>query len=443
MGLAGRTAGEAVIARLRKNGDDAAAERHANAAERYAELLGRSKGVLMKAGQILSFVTMGTVVSAEYQTIYQSALARLQDSAPPMSASEAAAVVAGELGSPPDKAFAEFQPEPLAAASIGQVHAARLHDGREVAVKIQYPGVDEAIRADLANTELLATFLALARSVAPGFNRLDERALSREVAARIGEEIDYRVEARNQADFADGYRGHPFIRVPDVVPELSTRRVFTSELVRGRRWPDAVEADESLRDQWGEAIYRFAIGSLRRLRLFNADPHPGNYLFHDDGTVTFLDFGCVKRFTPDHVAAMQGMVWAAVNDDAAALFPLLRRAGFTDAADAPGADDLLPWFREQYKPLTAPQPFTYTSDYAAEVVQRVYSPFGPFSEVNRRVTLNPDYLMLTRIDLGLTAVLGTLRATGPWAAICAEWDHAGPPATPMGELEAAFWKGQS
>lgn len=441
-GLAGRTAGEAVIARLRKNGTDPA-DFHAATAERYAELLGRSKGVLMKAGQILSFAAMGTAVPPEYQTIYQAALARLQDSAPPMPAADAAAVVEAELGSPPEKIFADFQAEPLAAASIGQVHAARLHNGREVAVKIQYPGVDEAIRADLANTELLATFLALSRAVTPSLTRLDVRALSREIAARIGEEIDYRAEARNQADFAAAYRGHPFIRVPEVVPELSTRRVFTSELARGRRWAQALSADAGLRDRWGEAIYRFAFGSLRRLRLFNADPHPGNYLFGDDGTVTFLDFGCVRRFTPDHVATMQGMVRASVDGDAEALFPLLLAAGFVDGADAPAPAELLAWFREQFTPLIAPQPFTYTPEYAAAVVQADYSPFGQFSGVTRRITLHPDYLMLTRIDLGLTAVLGALRSTGPWNGIHAEWDRDGPPATPLGELDAAFWKGRT
>lgn len=437
-GLAGRTAGEAVIARLRKNGKGSA-DFHADAAQRYAEILGRSKGVLMKAGQILSFVAMGTAVPAEYQTIYQATLARLQDSAPPMPAAEASAVIEAELGSPPEKAFAEFRPEPLAAASIGQVHAARLHDGREVAVKIQYPGVDEAIRADLANTELLTTFFSLARTVTPNLTRLDVRALSREVAARIGEEIDYRVEARNQADFAAAYRGHPFIRIPEVVPELSTRRVFTMELVRGRRWAEAVPADAGLRDRWGEAIFRFAFGSLRRLGLFNADPHPGNYLFGDDGTVTFLDFGCVRRFTSDHIATMLEMLWACVDGDAAALFPVLRRAGFLDTADAPTPDELLAWFSEHHKPLIAPQPFTYTPEYAAAVVQSEYSPFGPYSGVTRRITLHPDYLMLTRIDLGLTAVLGSLRSTGPWAAICTEWDRGGPPATSMGEMDAAFW----
>lgn len=217
VGLAGRTAGEAVVASLRRRmGGEENEDFHVRAAERYAQLLGRSKGVLMKAGQILSFVTVGSAVPAEYRTIYQATLARLQDSAPPMPAELAASVVEEELGAGPAQVFAEFDPEPLAAASIGQVHAARLHDGRRVAVKVQYPGVDEAIRADLRNTELLATFFSLVRTLTPDLTRVDVRALAAEVADRIGEEIDYRAEAHNQAHFADAYRGHPFIRVPEV-----------------------------------------------------------------------------------------------------------------------------------------------------------------------------------------------------------------------------------
>ncbi|WP_345460382.1 AarF/ABC1/UbiB kinase family protein [Actinoallomurus oryzae] len=440
VGLAGRTAGEAVVASLRRRmGAGQDEDFHVRAAERYARTLGRSKGVLMKAGQILSFAAVGPAVPAEYRTIYQTTLARLQDGAPPMPADLAASVVEEELGAAPARVFAEFDSEPLAAASIGQVHGARLHDGRRVAVKIQYPGVEEAIRDDLRNTELLATFFSLVRSLAPDLARADVRALAREVADRIGEEIDYRAEARNQAHFADAYRGHPFIHVPEVIPELSTRRVFTMERADGLRWPQALTADAGLRDRWGEAIFRFALGGLRRQRMFNADPHPGNYLFHEDGGVTFLDFGCVKRFEPRHVATMLAIVRAAVDGDAEALFRAASGAGLVDPADAPDPADLLAWFREQFEPLLAPQPFTYTPEYAEALIRSEYSPLGRYSQVTRKLSLQPEYLMITRIDLGVTAVLAGLRATGAWAAIRDEWDCDAPPGTPLGELDAAFW----
>jgi predicted unusual protein kinase regulating ubiquinone biosynthesis (AarF/ABC1/UbiB family) len=436
-GMAGRTAGEAIVASLRGKKD---AGFHTRTAERYAQWLGRSKGVLMKAGQILSFVTVAAAVPEEYRTIYQSTLARLQDSAPPMPFEVAASVIEKELGRAVDDLFAELEPEPLAAASIGQVHTGTLHDGRRVAVKIQYPGVEEAIRSDLSNTELLATFFSLGRALAPDLTRVDVRALAREVADRIGEEIDYRAEARNQAEFAEAYRGHPYIHVPDVVPERSTRRVFTMTLAEGLRWQEATSADAGLRDRWGEVIFRFSLGSLRRLRLFNADPHPGNYLFHEDGGVTFLDFGCVKRFTPGQLATMRAIVRASVDGDGEALSRVLRAAHFLDGPEAPAPDRLLDWFRVQFVPLIADQPFTYTPEFADTVVRSEYSPFGEYSDVTRRLSLQPDYLMITRIDLGVTAVLAGLRATGEWAAIRDEWDRGGPPGGALGELDTAFWR---
>src|SRR5579872_5776414 len=224
--LTARTAGEAVVAGLRSKltGADTA-EFHIRTAERYTELLGRSKGALMKAGQMLSFVSASPAVPPELQSIYQAALTRLRDDAPPMAPELSRAVLERELGRPTESAFAEFDWEPLAAASIGQVHSARLNDGRDVAVKIQYPGVADAICADVKNTELLATFLSLVvGGLSPLKMSLDLRGTARELSVRIAEELDYRLEAANQAEFAEHYRGHPFIHVPQVVTELCTGR---------------------------------------------------------------------------------------------------------------------------------------------------------------------------------------------------------------------------
>ncbi len=442
-GLAGRTAGEAVIAALRKRltGQDSA-EFHERTSERYAAMLGHSKGVLMKAGQVLSFVALGKLVPPERQRVYQAAMARLQADAPPMAPELAAAVVEAELGAPPEEVFAEFEPHAFAAASIGQVHAARLADGRRVAVKVQYPGVDQAIAADLDNTELLATFLRLVGAIVPGSNRLDVRAVAQEVAARIGDEIDYRIEAAHQIDFANAYRAHPFIRIPDVVPQLSTRRVLTMDLVDGMRWSEAVAADQRMRDRWGEVIYRFALGSLRMVRMFHADPHPGNYLFHSDGGVTFLDFGCVNRFSTDQIEMMRRLVVAAMADDAAALWDAFVDIGFLTASDAPTPAELLEWYRDKLQPLVAEQPFTYTPEFASSVVQGYFARRGAAGSVVRRVELPREYVFLTRIDLGLTALLAELEATGPWAAIRSEWDENGPPATEIGEFDVAHWAAQ-
>ena len=317
IGLTARTACEALVARLR--GKQTAADRvefHVRSAERYAELLGHSKGALMKAGQMASFALMSPAVPLEIQSIYQTVLAGLCDDAPPMAPELAREVLECELEQPADDVFAQFDWEPLAAASIGQVHAAQLHDGRSVAVKIQYPGAAEAIRADLKNTELLATFLTLTvGGMSPRRMNFDLRGAAREMGARILEELDYRLEAANQAEFAEYYRGHPFIHIPEVVAELCTDRVLTQDLVRGLSWNDALAAGQELRDQWAEAIYRFVYGAYERIYQFNADPHPGNYIFHEDGSVSFLDFGCVKRFRHEQVQMMDAIVRGCLDHD--------------------------------------------------------------------------------------------------------------------------------
>lgn len=257
--LSARTAGGAVAVGLRGKLTGTDSEQfHVRTAERYAELLGHSKGALMKAGQALSFISVAPAVPVEYQPIYRAALARLRNDAPPMAPSLARAVLERELGNRTEKVFAQFDWKPLAAASIGQVHAAKLHDGRDVAVKIQYPGVAEAIGADLKNNELLVTFFGLMLGLSPRKVSFDLRGAAREIGVRITEELDYRLEAANQADFADIYRGHPFIHVPEIVGELCSDRVLTQELVQGKSWSEALACEQELRDSWGR---RFSASS--------------------------------------------------------------------------------------------------------------------------------------------------------------------------------------
>jgi predicted unusual protein kinase regulating ubiquinone biosynthesis (AarF/ABC1/UbiB family) len=442
VGMAGRIAGEAVAASLRKrrHPDTDLTEFHTRQAERYVERLGRSRGVLMKAGQMLSLIGLDPAVDAPYRGIYQSAFARLQDDAPPMPPQLAAEVVTAELGHPPTRLFAEFDPIPLAAASIGQVHAARLHDGRRVAVKVQYPGVDRAIRADLANTELLATFLQMLLTVAPGLARMDVRAMARELSDRIGEEVDYRIEARNQQDFAELHRGHPFIRIPEVISEFSGRRVLTMDLIDGMRYAAALSADQSLRDRWGEAIYRFVWGNTILRGLFNADPHPGNYLFHPDGTVSFLDFGCVKRFTTKHVHDLMATTQCALDQDAEALMRTAVAIGIVDPADPPEPAALLGLYSEVVKSMLDPQPFTYTPAFVGASMRNAATPRSPYWPVTRRIKAAPDYVFITRIQTGLDSVLAGLYATGHWRGIYDEYWNGDAPATPYGEAEAEFRK---
>jgi predicted unusual protein kinase regulating ubiquinone biosynthesis (AarF/ABC1/UbiB family) len=439
--LTARTAGEAVVAGLRGKltGADGA-EFHERTAERYSELLGRSKGALMKAGQMLSLVSVGPAVPAEFQVIYQTALARLRDDAPPMAPELTRTVLERELGRGTLSVFSEFDWEPLSAASIGQVHAARLRDGREVAVKIQYPGVAEAIAADLKNTELLATFLGLIGSVSSYRLSLDLRGAAREMGARIVEELDYRREAANQVEFADHYRGHPFIHVPEVIPALCTDRVLTQELARGRSWSDALTAKQELRDQWAEAIFRFAYGSYHRICLFNADPHPGNYLFNDDGSVSFLDYGCVKRFQREQVAMMETIVGACFRKDVLGTWHACVEAGLWRSSDPVTPEEAYAWLRKGNAMLWAEQRFVVTPAYAAKMVELKYSPNGPSANALRYLRMPPDNTMLGRIETAVTAVIAQLDAGTHWGSIQAEHLQDAGPLTAMGKREHTFFE---
>jgi predicted unusual protein kinase regulating ubiquinone biosynthesis (AarF/ABC1/UbiB family) len=391
---------------------------------------------------MLSFMVVDDAVDTPYKGIYQTAFARLQDDAPPMPPEMAIATITAELGRSPGELFAEFDPTPLAAASIGQVHAGTLRDGRRVAVKVQYPGVEEAIHADLRNTELLATFLRMLFTVAPVLSKADIRDMAREISDRIGEEIDYYAEAAHQQRFVDLYRGHPFIHIPDVLPAYSSRRVLTTGLSDGIRYAKARAAEQSLRDAWGEAIFRFQWANLLLSGLFNADPHPGNYLFHPDGSVTFLDFGCVKRFTADQTARTAEFAEAIAEQDAPRLLRAFLALGLADPADPPDADDLLAFYAETVKPYLAEEPFTYTPEYAAAALRHASALRSPHGRAFRKMggTGGGDFTFVGRIETGMMGVLAGLRATGPWRAIRAEYSRGGPPATPYGEADAAFRK---
>ena len=439
--VAGAVARSAAARAMPRRGHDAA--RYAKEAERYAEMLGGMKGALMKAGQLLSFVDTAGLVPAEYQQVFQTALSGLQADAPPMDAESVAVVVREELGARPEEIFTRFSPLPIAAASIGQVHAAELADGTELAVKVQYPGVADAVRNDLANVELLATFISMGMKMLPfAFPNLEPRAVAEEVRDRIGEELDYLTEAANQQEFADAFAGHPFIRIPAVVHDLTTPRVLTQAFVDGRRWAAALDSEQELKDQWGEVIARFVYGGLYRTGLFNGDPHPGNYLFHEDGTVTFLDFGCVQRYGAPQLEDMRRLGDLMFAADAEALKALFIHMGFFPVGDKVDAQRLYDWYREAWAPALADGPWTYTPDWAAEIVERWYDPAGPWSDVTRRFAVPKDYVFMNRITLGLNSVLGALRATADWRAMDAEVRKDGPPAGELGRLEAA-WRAAS
>jgi ABC1 atypical kinase-like domain len=440
VGLTARTAGEAVVVGLRSKltGADSS-EFHVRTAERYAELLGRSKGALMKAGQMLSFVSAGPAVPERFQAVYQTALSRLRDQAPPMSPELARTVLERGLGRTAESAFAAFNWESIAAASIGQVHVARLHDGRAVAVKIQYPGVAEAIDADLKNNELLVTFLGLLFGLSPRKVEFDLRGAAQELRARITEELDYRREAANQAEFAGYYRGHPYIHVPEVIGELCGDRVLTQELVEGLTWERALMAEQGLRDRWAEAIDRFVYGSNHRFGVLNADPHPGNYVFHDDGSVSFLDFGCVKRFRREQVEMMQAIGRECLRGDVQGTWRASVEAGFWRSSDPVSAEEVFEYWHEPWKMWWAEQPFTVTPEYVAEWIERKFSPTGPSANAFRYITASPDYTIMSRIEMGAASLFAELGASNHWRSIAREYFEGTAPETEIGKSDRAFF----
>jgi predicted unusual protein kinase regulating ubiquinone biosynthesis (AarF/ABC1/UbiB family) len=404
--------------------EERAAAMELRTAEQVAESLGDMKGALMKLGQIASFLDEGLPEP------YRVALAQLQSDAPPMAPALAAGVIEAELGRPPTKIFREWEPRPLAAASIGQVHRAVTADGREVAVKVQYPGVAAAIEADLANTEMLARLLPMM------FPSLDPKVLATELRDRLTEELDYVHEAANQRQFSEIYRGHPFIHIPEVVDELSTPMVLTTELATGARFAEVEQWSALERDLAGETLFRFVFRGINRLGVFNGDPHPGNYLFRPGGRVTFLDFGLVKAFAPEETAVFHRLIETLVlQGDPEGYRRTLESVGLLRPDPSLSTEEVAAYFSHFYDLVMVRGRRTVEHEYASETVRRVFNSKSP---VAKAVSLPSMFVIVQRINLGLYALLARLGATADWRGIAEElWPMVdGPPTTPLGEAEA-------
>jgi predicted unusual protein kinase regulating ubiquinone biosynthesis (AarF/ABC1/UbiB family) len=425
-------AGSSLLAarRARRRGDpDLAGVSHDQVAEIVLHTLGSMKGAAMKVGQLLSYLDLP--MDTELSRRYHDTLALLQDSAAASDPTTIAAVLEAEYGAPADQVFTDWEPQPFAVASIGQVHRARLGDGTAVAVKVQHPGVAESTLADLANLELL---IPLVRVVNP---RLRPGPLLAEVRARLDEELDYQSEARYQQAFAERYDGHPFVRVPRVHHAWCRPRVLVTDYVEGRSFSEVAQtADAATRDRYGEIIFRFVFGSLYRFRIFNADPHPGNYLFPGDGTVAFIDFGSCKTFGTADRTRLHA-VHRAVRDDA----PELLRAAMVDAGllgeGFDGDFDVVRrWFQLMHRPMSTTGTFTYTAAYAREVTAASMDPDAGYVDTLRQLQMPASYLMLNRIQFGLTSLLARLEPTARWGNILFELSEDGAPATVLGRAEA-------
>jgi predicted unusual protein kinase regulating ubiquinone biosynthesis (AarF/ABC1/UbiB family) len=397
-------------------------------AEDVAKELGEMKGVLMKVGQLVSFIVEALPDEA------QAALASLQSDAAPMAPTLAAGVVRDELGDEPERVFATWTDMPVAAASIGQVHRAQTRDGRSVAVKVQFPGVSEAIEEDLDGAEVMySVFSALA------LQGLDARQLVDELRARMREELDYRREADNLRQFAAAFAGHPWVRIPELVPELSSGRVLTTEWVDGMTWDQFVAtASPETKARAGEVIWRFGQHAIQRMGAFNGDPHPGNYRFHHDGSVTFLDFGLVKRWDPGEWERLEPTLDAiVVHRDPERLVAAMEVAGFLRPGHGLAADHVYSYVSAPYQPYLVDE-FTFTREWMRNTLGHIIDIGGPHADVVSKLNMPSSFVILDRVVWGVSAILGKLEVTAPWRAMQLEYRTGAAPATPLGAAELAW-----
>jgi predicted unusual protein kinase regulating ubiquinone biosynthesis (AarF/ABC1/UbiB family) len=411
-----------------------ASRQQLKSAESLVKVLGGMRGAAMKVGQTLSAVDLG-LVPEEVRPQFQEILAALQQDAKPMPFKSIRKVIEEDLGERLGEAFADFDEQPIAAASIGQVHRAVLDDGREVAVKVQYPGIAEAVHADMQNLRLA---LKLLNVIAPG---IDTGPIAQEIRERIGQELDYELEASNQRAMARVYSNpahpHPFIVVPDVVTSLCRERVLVSEFVDAHRFAEVRGWEARERDRLAEILIRFYINGPLRHRLLNGDPHPGNALFFDDGRVAFVDFGFFKHLSNEEVEQMIASTRATYEGDAKGLFEVISGLGALPANPALG-EPFLESYQAIFGWLLVDRRVTVDGS-ATGAMMRAYTKMRGSGQF-RSLTLPAEHFVMMRAVMLLIGLLGQLQATGAWLDVAREWLFGEQPVTELGRLEAEFFK---
>jgi predicted unusual protein kinase regulating ubiquinone biosynthesis (AarF/ABC1/UbiB family) len=421
------------VARGDEAAEEAMARRQLETAKQIVAVLGTMKGAAMKLGQVMSFLDVG-LVAEEHRDEFQRELAKLRDAAPTVSFKQMKRVIEDDLEEPISEVFAAFEEEPIAAASIGQVYRATLPDGRDVAVKVQYPGVAGAVRADLQNLDMI---MRLLKRMTPG---LDVKAITGEIRERIVEELDYELEAQNQRSLARIFVGHPFIVVPEVVSSLSRERVLVSEFVSGVGFEEIKDRPQAERDRIGEIVFRFFLGCLYRHRQFSGDPHPGNFRLLDDGRVAFLDFGLFKRMDAEPVELELACQRAVVEGDSAALHELLAQSGFLPEPERVDPDHLLAFIRDAiWWYTTADEPVQLSPEIATQVMIESSDPRSSHFRAMRHQAMRPEHLFGRRMEVLTLAVLSQLRARANWHRIAREWMYGDEPVTELGREEAEFY----
>ncbi|MFN2496600.1 MAG: ABC1 kinase family protein [Pseudonocardiaceae bacterium] len=411
LGVAGRVAAGWGKRLAGQDAQDVSAELSARNAEQLFAVLGSLKGGAMKFGQALS--VFEAAIPDALAAPYREALTKLQSAAPAMPPRAVHRVLDEQLGTGWRRRFAEFSEEPAAAASIGQVHRAVWHDGREVAVKVQYPGADEALRADLRQ---LQRFGWLFQAVIPG---LEVKPLLAELRDRMIEELDYRGEADQQRQFAGAFRDHPEIAIPPVV--ASAPKVMVSEWVTGTSLAEIIRnGSRAERDDIGRKLAEFHTSSPTRARLLHADPHPGNFLRLPDGRLGVVDFGAAARLPGGAPRTLGVATRLAVEERAEELLELLRSEGFVRPNMQLRADDVMAYLRPFADPVRT-ETFHFTRAWMQAQAERIGGFGSPDFRTGRALNLPPSYLLIHRVSSGTFGVMCQLDAAIPLRGIAERW----------------------
>ena len=364
------------------------------------------------------------------------ALGALPDGASAVPFGRVRRVIEQDLGARVSELFAEVDEEPFAIASLGQVHRARTSDGDHVAVKVQQPGVAEAVAADLRNVGLVGPII---KRLAPG---LDAGAVLAEVRERVSDELDYELEAQNQRRLERRFRGHPHVRLPRVYTELSTRRVLVTEYVEGQRADEIKSLGDAERDRIGEIAFRFYFGLVSRDGLVAGDPHPDNCIVCPDGRLCLLDFGLLRDVEADYLEGERDITRAVADHDAQRVHDRLSSLGYLPEPESFDRDALLEHLATAGEWRLAPGVRRIEPEHVSHTLEVGYPPRSPYFGLMRRLSMPPATLLLRRMEIQVLMLLGDFRAEADWGAITAEHHSGKPASTALGSEEHAFLGGR-
>lgn len=414
MGLGAGVAGRAALGFGKRltgaSKDEVNAELMDKAAKQLFQVLGELKGGAMKVGQALS--VMEAAIPEEYGKPYREALTKLQKDAPPLAADKVHRVLDGQLGTKWRERFTSFDDTPAASASIGQVHKAVWHDGRVVAVKIQYPGADEALRADLKTMKRLVSVF---KQLAPG---ADVQGVIDELIERTEMELDYRLEADNQRAFAQAYDGHPHFVVPHVV--ASAPKVVVSEWIEGIPLSVIIrDGSREERDLMGYRLFELTDDAPRRIEMMHGDPHPGNFMLMPDNKMGIIDFGAVAPMPGGQPRELGQILRYAVDKNYDKLLPTMEKIGFIQSGEQVSTDDIDQLLRQYVEPLQTPV-FHYNRKWLQKMAAFDMDKAPGQLKTARQMAIPPRLIIPMRVIASIVAISCQLDAHVPVRQIADE-----------------------